>query len=483
MLEQSAADEETVKRTLEYHKRLREPGVYEAGGVSGAILISRKALYAGVRFAPIPSVSLIGDDRHFSIRAAAIGLSLHVDTRCPAARIDAESALRAASAGEDREKPKAKTAQTEPREERQPMKRQEPITISLCMIVKNEEDAIGRCLESVRDIVDEIVIVDTGSTDRTKEIVRTFGANVFDFEWIDDFSAARNYAFAQATCEYILWLDADDYFKEKDRKLLKQLKRELDRSVDSVSMHYHLAFDANGNATHSLRRNRLVRRDRGYKWVGAVHEYLDVGGRIHLADIAVTHNKNKPYTDRNLQIYRRREKAGEPFTPRDRYYFANELRDNRFYEEAASHYVRFLDEGLGWVEDNIAACIKLADCYAKLNEPGKKLSALFKTMEYDTPRAEATYRIGVHFFEQNRIHQAIYWYELTTTLKKPVTLAMIENDMWTWMPHLQLCVCYDRIGDSERARRHNDIALSYNPTHPSMLHNKKYFESKLGVAP
>ena len=72
------------------------------------------------------------------------------------------------------------------------------ITISLCMIVKNEKDTLGRCLESVKDIVDEIVIVDTGSSDETKEIAGRFTSNIYDFEWIDDFSAARNYSFSKA---------------------------------------------------------------------------------------------------------------------------------------------------------------------------------------------------------------------------------------------------------------------------------------------
>lgn len=102
------------------------------------------------------------------------------------------------------------------------------ITISPCIIVKNEEGVIRRCLESVKGIVDEINIVDTGSTDRTKEIVTQFTDRVFNFTWIDDFSAARNFAFQQATKEYILWLDADDLLLESDQELFLNLKQTLD---------------------------------------------------------------------------------------------------------------------------------------------------------------------------------------------------------------------------------------------------------------
>ena len=75
-------------------------------------------------------------------------------------------------------------------------------TISLCMIVRDEEDVLERCLNSAADLVDEIIIVDTGSTDRTREIAQKFTDKVLSFPWIDDFAAARNFSFSQATCDY-----------------------------------------------------------------------------------------------------------------------------------------------------------------------------------------------------------------------------------------------------------------------------------------
>ena len=77
------------------------------------------------------------------------------------------------------------------------------ITISLCMIVKNEERILARCLDSVKDLVDEIIIVDTGSADATKRIAAEYTDKIYDFTWIDDFSAARNFAFSKATGDYI----------------------------------------------------------------------------------------------------------------------------------------------------------------------------------------------------------------------------------------------------------------------------------------
>lgn len=95
------------------------------------------------------------------------------------------------------------------------------ITLSLCMIVKDEEDVLRRCLDSVKEIVDEIIIVDTGSTDKTKLIASEFTDKIFDFKWCDDFSKARNFSFSKATKEYIIWLDADDVILEEDKLKIK----------------------------------------------------------------------------------------------------------------------------------------------------------------------------------------------------------------------------------------------------------------------
>ncbi|HHL0974614.1 TPA: glycosyltransferase family 2 protein, partial [Bacillus cereus] len=166
-------------------------------------------------------------------------------------------------------------------------------TISLCLIVKNEEGVLDRCLQSVQGIPDEIIIVDTGSTDTTKEIAKRWTEHVYDFTWIYDFSAARNEVFRYATKEYIFWLDADDVLEPGDANKLQILKRVLDSDVDAdaVSMKYHADFDAQGNVTGSVIRNRLFKREKQYKWTGVVHEHVEVAptDRILASDVVVTH--------------------------------------------------------------------------------------------------------------------------------------------------------------------------------------------------
>ncbi|MER1999284.1 MAG: glycosyltransferase family 2 protein, partial [Lysinibacillus sp.] len=263
------------------------------------------------------------------------------------------------------------------------------ISISLCMIVKNEEEVIGRCLESVKDLVDEINIVDTGSTDKTKEIISSFTDRIFDFEWIHNFAAARNFSFQQATKDYILWIDADDVFLEEDRVKFKRLKETLSTDVDAVSMIYNLGFDEDGSVSTFLRRNRLVKRSQNFQWIGDVHEYLAVHGNIFHSDVAVSHLPLSHDTNRNIEIYEKMLEAGKDFSPRDLYYYANELADHGNYIQAIQKYEEFLDTKQGWVEDNIGACLRIADCYLELKENDKAVSATLRTFAYDLPRPEA----------------------------------------------------------------------------------------------
>ncbi|WP_310551399.1 glycosyltransferase family 2 protein [Paenibacillus glufosinatiresistens] len=354
-------------------------------------------------------------------------------------------------------------------------------TISLCMIVRDEEKALARCLSSVLGVADEMIVVDTGSEDRTKEVAARFGARVCTFEWRDDFAAARNYAFSLASCEYLFWLDADDILKERDRERMMELKAALPPGCRRVTMPYHLAFDSSGNVVYSLRRNRLVRRECGFQWIGAVHEYLAADGPGLDSEVCVTHLKEKGHSDRNLRIYRERAERGEAFTPRDVYYYANELRDHGQWREAAGQYERFLDGGQGWVEDNIQAGLKLAECRMKLDDRPGGFRALCGTLLHDVPRPENCCALGHFFWEEQRFGQAIYWYEQALTARRPENGMGIQNAAAsTWLPHLQLCLCHHRLGDLRRAHWHNEQALAYAPSHPSLLHNRRYFREKLG---
>ena len=180
------------------------------------------------------------------------------------------------------------------------------ITISLCMIVKNEERVLARCLDSVADLMDEIIIVDTGSTDSTKEIAARYTDKIYDFSWIDDFSAARNFAFSNASMEYIYSADADEVLSDENREKYRVLKQTLLPEVELVQMKYtnQLKFGSVYNFDEEY-RPKLFKRRREFVWEGAIHETVRLEPVVFDSDIAITHMPEKSHARRDLDNFYR----------------------------------------------------------------------------------------------------------------------------------------------------------------------------------
>ena len=360
------------------------------------------------------------------------------------------------------------------------------VTISLCMIVRNEEHTLGRCLDSVHDLTDEIVIVDTGSTDRTKEIAAQYTDKILDFEWIDDFSAARNFSFAQATKEYIFWLDADDVLLEADRQNFRELKETLSPDVDAVLMDYVLSRDRLGGAQNMTRRHRLLKRDRNFRWVGPVHEYIPVAGRVLRTNIEITHAPRLAAKDRsrNLRILRKmiEREGGEP-SLRTQFYLATELLENGHTEEAKNAFLALLAREPENHEDHINACGALSHICRQEKDRDGELQFLMRTFRYAKPRADYCCRIGLWFQEAGRFDLAVFWHELALALGEPDSdFGLLNKASWTWMPHVQLAVCYGKLGMLEKAREHNERALEYFPEDPKLLNNRRILEEAMKKA-
>ena len=351
-------------------------------------------------------------------------------------------------------------------------------TISLCMIVKNEEDVLARCLESIKDAVDEIIIIDTGSTDKTKEIAKSFTDKVYDFEWVNDFSKARNFSFSKAKMDYQMWLDADDIVTDSEREKILELKKTLDLDIDIVTFKYHTHFDATGKPILTSTRERLFKREKDFKWNDAIHEYILMVGNVIHSDIAISHKKTRGSGDRNLKIYNSMIKEGKKFSPRETYYYARELMDHGKYEEAIKYFTKFLEDGHGWFEDNIATCFNLCRCFKQLGKQDKLLPILFKSFEYDTPRAEICCEIGYYYKEQHDYNKAIFWFELALKLVKNST-GFILNDYWDYTPAIELCVCYSKIGNLEKSYHYHQLSALYKPNSNGVLYNEAYFK-KIG---
>lgn len=354
------------------------------------------------------------------------------------------------------------------------------ITLSLCMIVKNEEDVIARCLESVRGIADEIIIVDTGSSDKTVEIASHYTKNIYFFEWIDDFSAARNFSFSKATKQYILWLDADDIIEEKNRIKFLKLKNTLSPSVDVVMLPYHVAFDENNAPVHSYYRERILKRESHFRWLGAVHEAIPPSGNIVFESAAVSHKKLHPSDpNRNIRIFEKLLSEGQILEPRQQFYYARELYYHKRYPEAISLFEKFLNDGKGWAENNISACIDLAHCYINTNQQKKALLSLYHSFLYDIPRGEVCCEIGNLYLLKKQYKTAIFWFQTAASQKPDIsTGGFFTTDCYDYIPYLQLCVCYDKLGDFKTAAMYNQKAKQCKPNDSAVIQNENYFKNK-----
>ncbi|GAP07883.1 glycosyltransferase [Anaerolinea thermolimosa] len=186
-------------------------------------------------------------------------------------------------------------------------------SISLVMIVKNEEAHLERCLDSVKDMVSEMIIVDTGSTDRTVEIARAYGAKVYHFDWCDDFAAARNESLKHATGEWLLMMDADNWLEPED-------KNQLLWAAASGKADVYLCKQLDWNTETTYRGSpqaRLFRNLPGLYYQSALHENIlpsarQLGLTIALTEIKIQHikfildaTKLRQKRERNLNVLRK----------------------------------------------------------------------------------------------------------------------------------------------------------------------------------
>jgi len=203
-----------------------------------------------------------------------------------------------------------------------------PVRVSLTMIVKNEEANLGACLESVHHLVQEMVIVDTGSTDKTKEIAASFGAKVIDFPWVDSFAAARNVALQHATGDFAFWLDADDRLSPEDQEKLKSLFSTLQpNEVMGYVMKCSCLPDPQGKTNTIVDHVRLFPLKPEIRWSYRVHEQIlpalrRAGGDVRWSDVVIQHTgyvdtalrRHKLERDLRLLEMENLEHPDDPFT-------------------------------------------------------------------------------------------------------------------------------------------------------------------------
>lgn len=328
------------------------------------------------------------------------------------------------------------------------------IRISLCMIVKNEEKVLARCLDSIKDLMDEIIIVDTGSTDRTKEIARKYTDRIYDFEWIQDFSAARNFAFSLAKMEYIYSADADEVVDPENHRRFRYLKECLLPEIEIVQMKYgnQLQHGTVYNYDEEY-RPKLFKRQREFVWEGSVHEMVRLEPVIYDSDIVITHMPERPHGDRDLENFRNQVKKGVRLGKRLHNMYARELYMVGTDADLESGMAFFMDSAADPRRDAdeiTEACCIVARAARLMDEPVIFFKYASKVIAKDGC-SEICCEMG-HFYEEaGDLEEATIWYYNAAYETQPALSITTGGKE----PLEGLVRCYEAMGKDEEVARYS----------------------------
>ncbi len=290
------------------------------------------------------------------------------------------------------------------------------ISISVCMIVKNEEEILGRCLESLKGLWEELVIVDTGSTDRTKEIAARYTDCLYDFTWTGSFSDARNFAFSKCTKDYIYSADADEVLDEENRKRFLFLKQAMDTRVEIVQMHYGNQLE-NGTIYNfdEEYRPKLFKRLREFCWIYPIHETVRLDPVVFESDVVITHmpKETASHTARDLAAFERVIKAEGGLDRRLHDLYAKELFVSGGDEDcrrAEAYFAKRADDGRADPEGLLESCCVAARA-ARIRGDSETFYRMAMKGVAVGGCSELCFELGEYYRAQGRIEDARRWYK------------------------------------------------------------------------
>ena len=329
------------------------------------------------------------------------------------------------------------------------------VTVSLCMIVKNEESVLARCLDSVADLVEEIVIVDTGSTDQTREVAARYTDKLYDFVWTDDFSAARNFSFSRASMEYIYCADADEVLDEENRERFRVLKETLLPEIEIVQMKYanQLQFQTVYNFDQEY-RPKLFKRKRDFVWEGPIHETVRLAPVAFDSDIVILHLSSGSHAKRDLESFHRHCGAGYRLPKRLHNLYARELMmagDGEDFARAAAFFQASAADGQRDQEEIAEACCVAARAARLAGD----VVAFFKYASKilaEEACSEICCELGLFYEGQKDWEEAAVWYYNAVYETQPIL------DLRTQGPiGLEgLIRCYEKLGCGQQAESYRE---------------------------
>ncbi len=324
------------------------------------------------------------------------------------------------------------------------------ITISMCMIVKNEGKVLRRCLDSVADLVDEIIIVDTGSTDNTKAIAAEYTSKIYDFEWIDDFSAARNFSFSFATKDYIYTADADEVLDDTNRERFLLLKQALLPEIDIVQMYYCNQLE-NGTAYNFDKeyRPKLYKRLRTFTWIERVHEMVRLDPVIYDSDIEILHMPLNNHSGRDFKVFLKQFNTGARLSKRLHHMYAMELYISGKDEDCINSIPVFEDTLSDTTrnEDELNEAMAVLTRAYRLNKDERSFFTTAIKAVANAPSAEVCCELGEFYYSIGNYNEACIWF-LNAATETESILSIKTSGI---IPYNRLADCYEAVGDAETA--------------------------------
>ncbi|MBW2980179.1 glycosyltransferase [Candidatus Woesearchaeota archaeon] len=331
------------------------------------------------------------------------------------------------------------------------------VTLAACIIVKNEENNIEKCLNSIRDFVDEIIVVDTGSDDKTKEIAKRLGAKVFDFKWTNDFSAARNFALKQTSCDWVFQLDADETLAEGAK--IRELTKRDDICGAFIQIHNKFEKETKNFFHTNL---RLFRNTKEIFYEGKLHENVinslkSLNKKIINTDIKIIHygylKKDETKHERNTALLKE-ELEQNPEKTHLYFYLGRDYFVYRNYQEAIKHFNKFLEAQKAVNFLTIASYLHLGLSYMKEQNPLKSKEYLLKAVKIKPNYIDALLWLGEVFFDEKNYKEAAKWYKLYLSSQKQLKekndpsflfLHYLDSDN---LAKKKLAACNEHINDS-----------------------------------
>ena len=325
------------------------------------------------------------------------------------------------------------------------------ITISVCMIVKNEEKVLARCLDSLRPIADEIIIADTGSTDATKEIAARYTDKIYDFTWVDDFAVARNFVFSKATKDYIYSADADEVLDEANCKKFLQLKQLLLPEIEMVQFLYTNQLKHNTTYNYDTEyRPKLYKRLREFVWEDPLHESVRREPVIYDSDIAIIHMPERPHGTRDFEIMQKTIQKQGGLSKKLRKMYARELfiagKDSDFVN-AESYFAAVLEAPDTEAEGMTEALCVLAKAAEVRQDTEGFFKAVLKAVATGNPPAEICTLLGTHYEAREDYAESCIWYYNAAFETEPV----LSLAYGTKLPLAGLVRCKRALGDEASA--------------------------------